>query len=383
MSEHEPHVGQTRRQTFMVDDKPDLVTFSMTPETMVLAVDQVGDQQDADGIFWPVGGRAVATIRNQSVDYGGGSGITCDAMLAEYDPATGLVYQLLNLGARNGRVRPWKVGDNVSLLANPAVKSQGVVIRGSELGIKGMKAHVYIAGQSPKMPGQEPIILHHRFVTAAPPTLSTIGFDDNVNSEVKAELSDSLRINSGVDSICPPKTSSNKQKRIWWTTLNGTMSGGKFSGWLATTHADGIALHSNEMAGALRLSTKTHDLGYTHEGKPVRPGAVSCDTLFTRGNPKFDRPLDIEDVDEPPVAEPQGHPERVYCQQDRKAKHRYPCGEREGVQKWHYRSPVVETPPCDGSKNPVTGPELSILPSLYFVGAGLMNGYRFSSHPGA
>lgn len=378
MAEQAPHIGQSRRQVFLLDDRPDLVAHSITPETMVSAVDRVGDHQDADGLFWPVGGRALARIKNQSVDYGGGSAITCDAMLAEYDPATGEVHLLERLGQRNPRTDPWVVGQNISLLADPNVPSEGVVIRGSQVGAAGMSAHVYIQAPPRKGRAGTPIILHHR--TPNPPQNSTLAYDPDAPQN-SAPLSDALRIVGGIDNVCKPRTLSKPDDPIDWVVLNGMQSGGRFSGFLATAYPDSVAFHSHLMKGPLRPSTKVHDLGAAHDKFPVRQGALDADALITRGNPDFDCPAWVEDEDEPIVTEPQGHPVRVHFQADPRDRHIGICGLKPKVRKWHVRQPIVETPPCKGADK--TAPGAAILPSAYFAGSMLTNGYRFVSHPDA
>lgn len=403
MPDFSAHVGQSRKNKFLLTDDPSQVAKSLTPEVAVAGTDRAGDEQGVAGVFFGMGG-AVASVSNPQVDYGGADGITGDAILAEYVPpkgaiasvvagapgSVGQVFALDAIGRRNQRVDPWTVGKNISLLCDPTKPSKGIVVRGTMLGDAGFDAHVYIAGIDTVGGGSPPIILHHRPANA--PQNSTPAYDPDARSSAIGLLSDALRIMGGVDKFCDARaTAPSDEDRVYWVYLNGTKHGGnRHSGWLATTFADAEGLLSREVYGPLRAASSLHDLATSDEGRPIRPGAVDCDALFTRGNPRFDAPLWIEDVDEGTVMEPEGHKMRVHCQQDMRDVHAFMCkpGTRPHKRKWWVKQAVVETPPCKGQKppKPVTGPPehaLPYLPQAYFVGSHLAGGYSFLSHPGA
>lgn len=389
MPDYAAHIGDKPRQAFLLTDNPEQAATSLTPEVAVVGVDRVGDRQPGRGLFFGVG-RAVAATRNPQKDYGGADAVTSDAMLAEYDPKTKRVYPLDKIGTRNPRTKPWTVGKDITALCDPNKPAVGVVVRGSLMGDKGFDAHVFIASAAGPRGAQAPIILHHE--QPNPPDNSTLAYDPDAQSNRVAPLSDALRIRGGVAAVCQPKTGV-KLPDLFWVYLNGTRSGGRESGWLATTFDKEDALLSVEVGGPLRPSSALHETAVTSDGRSLRVGALSCDALFTRGNPQFDAPLWIEDVEEPNVQEPSGHPVRVHIQHDRDGpngpwKHKFVCkpGEKIGMRKVWVASPVVETPPCKGQKKPVTGPALATLPATslgYFVGVHLANGFAGLSHPGA
>lgn len=391
MPDYNPHIGDKPRMAFLLTQDPEQVATSITPERAVVGVDRVGDNQPGAGLFYPIAGRAVARTRNPRRDYGGADGITSDAILAEYDPTTKRVYALDTLGSRNPRTAPWEVGKDIALLADARKPSKGVVVRGCLTGEKGFDAHVYIAAAAGPRAGQAPIILHHE--QPNPPDNSTLAYDPDGASNRVAPLSDALRIRAGLATLCQPITGV-KEPELYWVYLNGTRSGGRESGWLATTFDREDALLSNEVGGPLRPSSVKHELGITSDKRSVRVGALSCDALFTRGNPEFDAPLWIEDVEEPNVQEPSGHPVRVHIQHDKDGTngphtHGFICkpGQRIGMRKVWVAAPVVEGPPCKGQrKKPITGPARDMLPSTslgYFAGIHQSNGLGFLSHPGA
>lgn len=398
MPDYGASIGNTRRHAFILDDEPDNVATTLTPEVAVVSVENAGDHGEVAGNFYGMG-RAVASVRNPQRDYGGADGIVSDCMLAEYDPSTKKVYPLDTLGARTIRTKPWTVGKDVQLLCDPNKPSKGIVVRGNKTGDAGFDAHVYIAAPTTPGGGSSPIILHHRFMTAAPPTLSTVAFDDTVNSGWKAELSDALRIVAGIDWVCPPTTSPVKPKPVNWVVLNATQSGGKFSGFLAAAYSGGSALLSDEMGGFLAMATSpAHDLGYGHDGLPIRRGMQHADALIGRGtpnpkggnNPKYEAPAWVEDVEEPDVMEMQGHPSRVHYQYDSDDTHDDVCsGRPSGKRKWHKREPIVETPPCEGTKPPKYASDGNVTEAMpatgmsYFVGTQMMNGLFLLSNPRA
>lgn len=407
MPDFSAHIGQSRKNAFLLTDDPSQVAKSLTPEVAVAGVDRAGDEQAVSGLFYGVG-RAVATVANPQVDYGGADGVTGDAMLAEYVPpkgqiasvvagqagSAGLVYPLDRLGKRNALVKPFIVGKNIALLCDPTKPSNGVVVRGSLLGDPGFDAHVYIASPDPKLGQVPPIILHHWPPNA--PVNSTIAYDPDGNSKRAAPLSDSLRIRGGVNMLCPGTTAPPDDGDAYWVYLNGTQHGGnRLSGFLAATFANAEALLSREGYGPLRPATELHEFAVTTDLRSLRAGALDCDSLFTRGNPEFDAPLWIEDEEEPEVMEPSGHAVRVHCQHDKDGKngpydHGFMCRptKRRGMRKWWVKQTVTETPPCKGQKpgKPTTGPPAAALPALpmaYFVGSHMANGIGFLSHPGA
>lgn len=388
MQNQPSRIGRSRIQLFMFVDEPDLAALSLDVAVGVTPARNVGDRQEPKGAFVPVG-FAVAASSNPQVNFGGADGVYSGAILAEYDPAGGKVYPLLKLGQRDTRTLPWIVGKNVELLADPTKPSQGVVIRGNLMGEKGYDAHVYIAGVSNKGPGS-PIILHHE--TPGAPKNSTLAYEGDGSRPT--ELSDALRIGAGVDVLCQPVTASSRPTGPDWVYFNGTKHGGaKFSGYLATRFAAADAMLSHETGGPLRESSSLHDYAYTRDGRYLRRGALSISYhLWTDGNPRYDAPLWIEQVDEPEnVQEPQGHPMRCHIQLDRDAYHPHLCkpGRLNGMFKVHKKEPMVELPPCEGARQTVPGggdiPQKTApaAVSAYYAGELLINGLSFISHPDA
>lgn len=394
---YDDHLGNSKAVIFMLDDNPDGAAKSLTLTYATLSSIRVGDHKPGAGQFVPVG-TAVAETRTPEKDYGGADGaVGGGVILAEYVPAgpliggntivggaptaTSRVYPLDNLGQRTSRLKPWIVGQNISLLCDPTKPSKGFVLRGNQMGDKGFDAHVYIA--APAGPGvSAPIILHHR--SPNPPQNSTPAYDPDLPQN-QAPLSDALRIVSGIDGFCkkPGATSSKAQAVIRWVVINATLSGGRFSGYFAAHYAGGTALHSAETSGNLTISTSKHNLGIGDDGIAIRPGANHCDGLWTRGNPKFDAPLDIEDVEEPDVMDQEGHPMRVHCQHDNDVKHSFTCGPRDGLRRWHIKEPIVERPPCEGAKQPGHSVVFPTTAIGYFVGQLEMNGVALLSNPRA
>lgn len=388
---YDDHLGNSKAVIFMLDDNPDGAAKSLTLTYATLSSIRVGDHKPGAGQFIPVGG-AVAETRNPEKDYGGADGaLGHGVMLAEYVPgpsgatvaggaSAGQVFPLDNLGRRTTRLKPWIVGQNISLLCDPTRPSKGFVLRGNQMGDKGFDAHVYIAASGG--PGvTAPIILHHR--SPNPPQNSTPAYDPDIPQN-QAPLSDALRIVSGIDGFCKlGKTVSKPRAVIRWVAINATLSGGRFSGYFAAHYAGGTALHSAETSGNLTISTSKHDLGHGDDGIAIRPGANHCDGLWTRGNPEFDAPLDIEDVEEPDVMDQEGHPMRVHCQHDKDVDHAFVCGPRKGKRRWHKKEPIVERPPCEGAKQPGHSVVFPATAIGYFVGQLEMNGMALISNPRA
>lgn len=383
---YDDHIGNSKAVIFLLDDNPDGAAKSLTMSYATTSGVRVGDHKPGAGQFVPVG-TAVARSRRPERDFGGADGaVGGGVMLAEYVPGGGFnsgpitgggaaapqngigspVYPLDNLGKRTPQLEPWIVGKNISLLCDPTKPSKGFVLRGNQMGDGGFDAHVYIA--APSGLGGAPIILHHR--NPNPPQNSTQAYDPD-SPQNQAPLSDALRIVSGIDGFCkkPGTTSSTPQAVIRWVAINATLSGGRFSGYFAAHYAAGTALHSAETSGNLTIATSKHDMGIGDDGISIRPGANHCDGLWNRGNPDFDAPLWIEDVEEPDnVMEPEGHPTRVHCQHDKDEMHGFTCGPRAGVRKWHKKEPIVERPPCEGAKQPGHSVVFPNQPIGYFVG---------------
>jgi hypothetical protein len=373
----QPHIGKDRDGRFLLTRNTQQVATSLTPRVGLTGVSRVGDNQEARGVFFPTGG-AVATARNPAA-FGGADGLTADAILAEYDAANALVYALDSLGQRAAQLAPWVVGSNISLLADPKRDSKGVVVRGCMFGDAGFSQHVYIAAAG--QPGQAPLILHHDTPNA--PTNSTDAYEGDGSRPAK--VSDALRIGAGVDKLCQPLTSAGPQPGPDWVYLNATKHGGnRNSGYLAARFAAADAMLSHETGGPLRESSSHHDFARTRDGRMLRRGAISiANHLWTNGNPDFDAPMWIEEVDEGEVMEPEGHLIRVHCQYDPRDTHPHLCppGHKRKKIKWHVRQTMPELPPCEGSK--YADNTLPRVPQAYYAGQTLLNGVGFLSHPGA
>lgn len=371
------HLARARDQRALITPDDDQASLSLTPRVAVSGVERVGDRQAARGVFVPVGG-AFAPSSNPQVAWGGADGSAADAILAEYDPATGTVHPLRTLNQREPRNQPWVVGKNIALLADKGKRAKGLVIRGSMMGDAGFDQHVFIAAASP---GNVPLVLHHD-QPGAPAESNTVYEGGGARPTV---WSDALRIGAGVTQVCQPKTAPPDNSAPDWVFLNATKHGGaRYAGWLATRFAAADAFVSFEQGGPLREASSLHDFAFTRDKRWLRRSALSIAMhLWTNGNPKYDAPLWIEEVDEPFVQEPNGHPMRCHIQLDRKAKHAHPCqpGQLEGVFKIHKKEPIVETPPCKGSKPPA-----SVVPPTgfsYGVTTLLMSGFGGLPNPRA
>jgi hypothetical protein len=378
MSGENAPIGKAREARFMLTGKASQLATSVTPRVGVPGVDRVGDHQETRGVFFPAGG-AVATTRTPA-EFGGADGLTGDVLLAEYEAATGRVYALDRLGQRTAGVVPWVVGRNISLLADDKRNSQGVVVRGCMFGDAGFDAHVYIAAAG--KPGQAPITLHHD--TPGAPQNSTDAYEGDGSRPAK--LSDALRIGAGVDVLCQGKTASGPPAGPDWVYFNATKHGGtRNSGYLASRFAAADALLSHEGGGPLREASSLHDYTSTRDKRMLRRGALSiANALWTNGNPEYDAPLWLEEVNEPEdVMEPAGHATRVHAQFDEDDTHPHQCppGKKAKKIKWHVRQTMPELPPCEGQK--YADNSLPVVPQSYYAGQAMLNGVGFLSHPGA
>lgn len=373
------HIGRQRAHTIVItpgDD--DVAALSLTLKTGVTGAKNVGDRQYARGAFVPVGG-AYAPSSNPQVAWGGADGSAADALLAEYDPAAGTVHALRTPGQREPRNAPWRVGKDITLWADKTKASKGFVLRGSMMGDAGFDQHVYIAAGS--LPGQAGLVLHHDAPGA--PAESNIVYEGGGTRPTI--WSDALRIGAGVTKLCQDRTAPPDNNSPDWVYLNATKHGGnRFSGFLASRFSGADAFLSFEAGGPLREASALHDFAYTRDKRFLRRAAFSIARhLWTNGNPKYDAPLWIEEVDEPDVQEPNGHPMRVHVQLDRKATHEHPCkpGKLTGMFKLHKKEPIVETPPCKGSR-----PPSSTIPptgNSYGVTTLLMSGFGGLPNPRA
>lgn len=372
------HIGRSRSQSIVVtpgDD--DLAALSLTLRTGVPGVRNVGDRQPARGAFVPVGG-AYAASNNPQVNWGGADGSAADVMLAEYDAKTGSVYPLRTIAQREPRNFPWFVGKNISILGNASRSSKGIVIRGSMMGDAGFDQHVYIAGQGN---GDAPLVLHHDQKGA--PAESNIVYEGG--GARPTIWSDALRIGAGVDELCAGHSGVPNAKTPDWVYLNATKHGGnRFSGFLASRFKAADAFLSYEVGGMVRPASSLHDYAFTRDKRWLRRAALSiANTLWTNGNPKFDAPMWIEEVDEEEIPdEPAGHLVRVHCQFDPADTHVHPCkpGTKPKKIKWNVREPISEGPPCDGANPKKTAPPSGI---SYGVTTLFMSGYGSLSHPKA
>lgn len=325
-------------------------------------------------------GRAFAGATRDGARFVETGFFAADAILAELDTA-GRVHVLERVGARLKHAQPWIVGRNITVLPNVPGPAVGIVVRGASIGAGALNDHYFLPLQSS---ANGPIILHHR--APNPPANSTVAFDPDGNG-IKARLSDSLRISGGLDrsSWCQGATRV-APKQDWWVYINGTRSGGVGSGWIPVTFAGAESVQSSEVGGPLTHCSQTHEFGYTHERRPLRLGAWFADAIITRGSPVFEAPAEWLDQEEPPVAEPQGHPVRVWCMVDNDVKHGFLCGPRKGLRRWHTRQPIEETPPCTPTKGPITGDKKRTYPSLpqaYMAGGPLAATIAFMPTPRA
>jgi hypothetical protein len=212
---------------------------------------------------------------------------------------------------------------------------------------------------------------------------------DQINTARTAGLHSLMRVRTMLGSFCQPKTSSSRPTGPNSLFINATKSVGDHTGWFPATYTQYDALHSHEVDGNLRPATTHHLLGYTPEGRAMVPGANDCDTLFTRGDPKFDAPLEILDQYEPEYIGEGVFPVRTWCMVDRDATHPFRCDpNKPQLRRWHTPLPVTYKPSCFGSRDTVasdsngnpgrtfpTGPEV-YAPTMY-EGTGM----RFISRP--
>lgn len=179
---------------------------------------------------------------------------------------------------------------------------------------------------------------------------------EGIDASRGSGLHDVLRVRGMATDLCPGKTGVPGAARANSLYLNATKSAGTLTGWLPATFATHDALLSHEKRGPLRPATDLHALGRSWEARTLVPGALDCDALWTRGDPAYDAPLEIEDVEEPQVGEGT-FPLRVHIQYDSGVKHQGPCGERKGLRRLHVKVPVALKPSCTPTKMPViTGP---------------------------
>ncbi len=237
-------------------------------------------------------------------------------------------------------------------------------------------------------PGGADLIAHHE--GNSPPIYSSMVGDitgDSINPLRTAGLHTIFRVRSMVDGFCKGKTASSNAG-LNSVYLNGTRSAGDHTGWLPTTYATHDALHSHEVGGNQRPATKHHELGITPEGRMLVSGANDCDTLWTRGDPKHDSPLEILDQYEPDEISLGLFPHRTWCMTDEDGEHNAHCGKKEQLRRWHTPLPITLKPSCFKSRETVAtdangnpGRSFGPGPEVYAPTAYEGTGFRFISRP--
>lgn len=239
--------------------------------------------------------------------------------------------------------------------------------------------------------GDADLVAHHE--GNSPPVLSSHVADitgDAINPARTAGLHTLMRVRSMLGSFCQGKTSSGPAVGPNSLFINATKSTGDHTGWFPATYSTHDALHSHEVSGNLRPATTYHLLGYTPEGRPMVPGANDCDTLFTRGDPKYDSPLEILDQDEPHPIALGVFNHRTWCMQDNSddASHPFLCKRKPHLRRWHTPIPIVQKPSCFASRDTITvdsndNPHRTFTPSpeVYAPTAFQGTGFRFLSRP--
>lgn len=387
------HIGKQRIHAFLSTDDISLAGTSLTLFVNVPGVKLVGNRQEAQGAFAQIG-KAVAKAAGGRLGLldGGAS----DAILAEYVPSSGKyagsdkVHVLRSrAGERDPNFEPWTVGRDIRVVVpDPTKPAIGVVVRGSMPGDRGFDQHVFI-GFNEKDGKPLTIILHHEAPDA--PKSSTLAYEGDGTRP--AMLSDALRIGAGVDALCqlPPQIGKtvakpNEAAGPDWVYLNATDHGGpRFSGYLASRFAERDALLSFEAGGPLRHAPDNHSYALTRDKRYLGRGALSIAmALWSNGNPDFTAPLGIEEVDEPPVQMPEGHPVRCPIQFDPQDFHPHLCapGKLPKVVKVHTRFPVAELPKCHGTQTANQVPPATDV-RVYTGGMMMIAGLSVLSHPDA
>lgn len=394
------HWGQGWERRLTTNDRWEDIRASLSLESIATAptpgpggrVEEGNWQRDFIGVQI---GRAAALATQAGANITGVGHFAADTIFAELDANNVDVFPLERIGKRLAHARPWKVGKNITLLPSVAGPKFGVVVRGASIGAAGLNDHYFITAAA--APGGSPtdIILHHR--SPNPPFNSTVAYDPDPVTGIKARLSDALRIGPGPTQFCAAGTTTGDPTEEFWVYINATQHGGRFSGWFAAAFASEDAAFSFEVMGPLRPATKKHNLAFSRRlppaarGRAFNTGAFDCEANWTRGNPKFDAPMEILDVEEPDVQEPEGFPIRVWLMHDKDEFHPWMCKpfKLPGKRRWHLRSPVQETPPCDASKAYATvdsngNPERAFesAPSVYMPGGTLSSFIDFVPQPG-
>lgn len=178
---------------------------------------------------------------------------------------------------------------------------------------------------------------------------------DSINVARTAGLHTLIRVRTMLGSFCQGKTSSGPSVGPNSLFINATKSVGDHTGWFPVTYSTHDALHSHEVSGNLRPATNHHLLGYTPEGRPMVPGGNDCDTLWTRGDPNHDSPLEILDQDEPDEISLGLFPHRTWCMTDRDDFHAWHCKPKHPQKRrWHTPMPVTLKPSCFASRQTVS-----------------------------